>query len=195
MSKYDEEYQHHFTGLRGYKIYAHGTFYAKNIEYNPVNKEILVGPTFGLGKVGEQWYQKIRKVGIRKKIVFRKVHEIYSFYELSDLAKHPAIVIFPYAVMSYSIVDFYSANIPIFVPSIWILAQSQNVFDRSIYFDGYCGKIEPVEPNSSKHIPYDPNSNEYKNYRFIVFYMFRFVSEFVNCNKICFFFKLLATIC
>lgn len=65
---------------------------------------------------------------------------MYSQYELSDLARHSAIVIFPYAVMSYSIVDFYLSNIPIFVPSIDMLNKSKSVFDRSVYFSSYCGK-------------------------------------------------------
>lgn len=70
MSKFDEEYQAHFTGLRGYKLYAHGTFYAKDIKYNPIKKEILVGPTNGFGTNGENWLKEIRKFGKRAKIKF-----------------------------------------------------------------------------------------------------------------------------
>jgi hypothetical protein len=165
MSKYDEEYQAHFTGLRGYKLYAHGTFYGKNIEYNPIKKEILVGPTNGFGRNGDNWYQEIQKLGNDKQITLKKIREIYSRYELSDLAKHPAIIIFPYAAMSYSIVDFYLSNIPMFVPSIEMLNKYKSVFDRSVYFNAYCGKFEPIEANStSKHYSYDPNSDEDKDY-------------------------------
>jgi hypothetical protein len=170
MSKYDEEYQAHFTGLRGYKLYAHGTFYGKNIEYNPVKKEILVGPTHGFGGDGEKWFQEIQNLSKDSQLVFRKIRDVYPHYELSDLAKHPAIVIFPYSVMSYSIIDFYVSNIPIFVPSIEILTKSKSVYDRSIYFETYCGKIEPIQSPfiaTSKHLPFDPNSNEDADYRLI----------------------------
>ena len=165
MSKYDEEYQAHFTGLRGYKLYAHDTFYAKDIKYNPIKKEILVGPAIGFGANGEKWLKELWKLGKRAKIKFKKVREMYSHYELSDLARHPAIVIFSYAVMSYSIFDFYSSNIPIFVPSIDMLNKSKSVFDRSVYFSLYCGKFEPIKANStSKHNSFDPNSDEDNDY-------------------------------
>ena len=166
MSKYDEEYQAHFTGLRGYKLYAHGTFYAKNIEYNPVKKEILVGPTSHFGAHGLKWFKKIEKLGFKNKIKFFKIRNMYPRYELYELAQHPAIVIFPYAVMTYSIVDFYASNLPIFVPSIKILAKSKSVFDRPVTFEPFCGRFETIKPiNSSIHSSYDPNSNEYDDFR------------------------------
>jgi hypothetical protein len=43
MSQYDVEYMAHFTGLRQYKLFAYGGFYAKNIIYNTTKEEILVG--------------------------------------------------------------------------------------------------------------------------------------------------------
>jgi hypothetical protein len=76
LSRYDEEYQAHFTGLRGYKLYAHGTFYAKNIFYNPIKTEILVGPpNFGAG--GNKWLNDIRRLGKERNIEFKKIREIY----------------------------------------------------------------------------------------------------------------------
>jgi len=174
MSRYDEEYQAHFTGLRGYKLYAHGTFYAKDIEYNPIKQEILVGPTNGFGTNGDVWLQNILELASKNNLVFKKITEIYpSRYELSDLAMHPTIVIFPYSPMSYSIVDFYLSNLPIFVPSIEILTKDRSVFDRSVYFNPYCGKFDPIQPyDFSKHGKMDPNSDQEADYRFGFFFRF-----------------------
>ena len=52
MSKYDIEYQSHFTGLRGYRLYAYGGYYAKNVNYNPIKKQIIVGPSNGIASGG-----------------------------------------------------------------------------------------------------------------------------------------------
>ena len=168
MSRYDEEYQAHFTGLRGYKLWAHGTFYAGDILYNPIRPEILVGPPNRFGHYGQVWLNEITKLASQKKanLTFKKIRQLYRRFELSDLAQHPAIVIFPYAVMSYSIVDFYAANLPIFVPSIEIMSRNRNVYDRTIGLRVYCGdKITSIEPDEySKHGGYDPNSNNESDY-------------------------------
>lgn len=169
MSRYDQEYQAHFTGLYGYKLWAHGTFYAGQIEYNPNRPDILVGPTNGLGNGGEEWLKTIRELGKSNNLSFKRVREAYpTRYELSDLARHPAIVIFPYAVMSYSIVDFYVSNLPIFVPSINILTQQRTVYDRSVYKSTYCGPFDPIRPQvDSRHGKYDPNSANEADYKYI----------------------------
>ncbi len=167
MSRYDEEYQAHFTGLRGHRLYAHGTFYAQNVDYNPIKPQILVGPTNGFGVGGDQWLKEIRDLGDKRGLEFKRIREVYPRrYELSDLAQHPAIVIFPYAVMSYSIVDFYAASLPIFVPSIDIMTSQRSVFDRTVFYSSYCGKFDPIEPfNKSIHGKFDPNSDAEADYK------------------------------
>lgn len=184
MSRYDEEYQAHFTGLRGYKLYSHGTFYAKNIVYNPIKAEILVGPpNFGAG--GNKWLNKIRRLGKERNVEFKKIREVYpKRYELADLAQHPAIVIFPYAVMSYAIIDYYLSNLPIFVPSIDLIAKCKSLVDRSIYFHAYCGekKIRMEANKTSRHLKYDPNSDRSADYRYWIqfadYYRWPFVTVF-----------------
>lgn len=44
MSKYDQEYQFHYSGFKGYRLYSYAVFYIKNIKYNPIRSEILIGP-------------------------------------------------------------------------------------------------------------------------------------------------------
>ena len=172
MSRYDEEYQAHFTGLRGYKLWAHGTFYAGEIEYNPVRPEILVGPTNGFGRSANEWLEEIRGLAQLKNISLKRIREVYKRYELSDLARHPAIVIFPYAAMSYSIVDFYASNLPIFVPSIDIMTTQRTVNDRTVFMGSYCGVFEPIQPHpKSKHGLYDPNSENETDYKYFFMFM------------------------
>jgi hypothetical protein len=57
MSKYDEQYMFHFTGRRGAQLYAHASFYTKNVVYNPIRSEILVGPTSHMGASGKKIYK------------------------------------------------------------------------------------------------------------------------------------------
>lgn len=170
MSRYDFEYQAHYTGIYGYQLYAHGTFYASSSgqKYEPSRSEILVGPTNMLGDSADVWLDELRAHAKTSKLEFVRIREAYpNHYELTDLAQHPAIVIFPYAVMSYSIVDYYAANLPMFVPSIHMLVEYRSVSDRSVSYDKYCGEeFEGIEPSEkSVHGEFNPNSDDEDDYR------------------------------
>ena len=162
MSKYDHEYQAHFTGLRGYRLYAHGTYYAKNVHYNPIRPEFLVGPTSYLGSREKQWLNELNEFSQPYQMKFKFVRDLYYNYDLQDLANHPAVVIFPYAAMSYSFVDFYAARIPIFVPSIEIFAKYKTISDRNVKYGSYCGpECLDLEPDiNSIHANLSPNDDE-----------------------------------
>jgi hypothetical protein len=137
MSRYDLEYHTHFYDIKQvYRLFAYGGFYARNIEYNPIRDEILVGPSNGMGAGGEEILNSLQKQ--TNEFKFKKIREIYPRYNLNELANHRAIVIFPYAVMSYSIIDFYISNIPIFVPSIELMNKYKMASDRTINSSLYC---------------------------------------------------------
>jgi hypothetical protein len=188
MSRYDAEYRAHFTGLKGYRLYAYGGFYAKDIKYNPIRSEILVGPTNGISN--PDLYNQI--VSQSRDFTFKKVRDLYPRYTLNQLAEHRAIVIFPYAVMSYSIIDFYIANLPIFVPSISLMSKPKKcIFDRSIRYEAYCGNVKDIASNRSKH-SFSPNSDEDADYEYWVqyadYYQWPFVTVFDSVEDL--FFKL-----
>lgn len=165
MSKYDIEYLFHFTGLLGKRLYAYGGFYAKNIKYNPIEKEILFGPTNQRNPQALIIKDRLNKLALQKdfKLSFKHIKELYQRYTLQQLANHPAIVIYPYAVMTYSITDYYIANIPIFVPSskIW-----RGLAERSIRASFICGNVMDIEPSNSTMHPYSPNDDEDKAFQY-----------------------------
>lgn len=163
MSRYNEEYQAHFVGMRGFKLWSHGTFYAKrNGEHNPTRQEILIGPYLhDLEKGTPKWLELIRKLGAESNLVLKSVMEVYpTRYETSDLVKHPAIVIIPNDFTIYLLVELYASNVPLFVPSIDLLISQRNTWDTSIYQKTYCGNFSPIKPDpTSKHGQFDPNSD------------------------------------
>lgn len=183
MSRYDEEYQAHFTGLRGYRLYAHGAYYAKNVRYNPIKPEILVGPTSYLGSAEQVWLRELNTFSARFNLKFKFIRDVYRRYELQDLANHPAVVIFPYAAMSYSFVDFYAAKIPIFVPSIEILTAYKTVSDRNVKYGPYCGAkcidLSP-HPNTTHKLSPNDDSDEPLKYwlKYADYYQWPFVNVF-----------------
>jgi hypothetical protein len=162
MSKYDEEYMGYFTGLFGFRLYSYGGYYAKGVEFNPIHKTILVGPTNTGGDV-PHFIRELNEFSKKNKYTyeFKHIREIYPRYTLNQLANHRAIILFPYSVMSYSITDYYISKIPIFVPSpsLW-----KRVWDRSIRNGVYCGqffsaqnRIVPEEPFNRTLHKYSPN--------------------------------------
>ncbi len=86
---------------------------------------------------------------------------------MQQLANHRAIVILPYAAMSYSIVDFYISNIPIFVPSIKLMNVLKNVNDRTLKHETYCGSgSKDIEPHASSTHPFSPNDDSDEPYKY-----------------------------
>jgi hypothetical protein len=183
MSKYDQEYQAHFTGLRGYRLFAYGGFYAKNVVYNPIRTEYLVAPTSFIGLREQSWLRDLRKYAGPFGMKFFHVREVYQRYTLQELANHPAVVIFPYASMTYSLVDLYISKIPIFVPSIEILAKYKTVADRNVKFGAYCGPENvDINPHESTIHEYTPNSDDYLPLKYWLkysdYYQWPFVTVF-----------------
>jgi hypothetical protein len=183
MSRYDREYTFHYTGLKEFRLYAFGGFYSKNIKYNPIRKEILVGPTNGLGTSGYKMLHELNEYcrNISSKYVFKHIREIYSKYTLSQLANHRAIVLFPYAVSTYSVNDFYVSNIPLFIPSIKMLIKLKSFNDRTIQH--YCGNhIKILDPFNNTYHKFDPNddSDEHIEYwlQYADYYEWPFVTVF-----------------
>lgn len=57
------------------------------------------------------------------KVMISPVRDIYTHFEYSDLAAHPAIVILPYQVSFMSLFEFYRMQIPLFVPTPELLTK------------------------------------------------------------------------
>ena len=157
MSRYDEEYTAHFTGLREFRLYAYGGFYAKKVSYIVNKQEILVGPTTYLGKYGKEFLAQLNNVASGHQLKFVYIREFYPQYSLSQLANHRAIVIFPYAVMTYSLIDFYLSSLPIFVPSVKFLAK--NVLDRRVGNTYYCPEMPDIAPHNLSIHKFSPNDD------------------------------------
>ena len=186
MSKYDTEYQFHYTGLRGYRLYGYGGYYSKDVVYKPVDKIILVGPTTHLGPAGEHKLKELNQFSqkVSAGFDFRKIRNYYTQYSLKQLATHRAIVVFPYAVMTYSIIDFYVSNIPLFFPSIKLLTQWKNVYDRTVDAPFYCGRtfnisFHPKHSNLSQH-PHNTNDDGDEAYSYWLQYADYFDWPFVT---------------
>ena len=206
MSRYDGEYQAHFTGLRGYRIYAYGKlflllktmiydiylfdfnlkggFYARYIKYNPTRSEILIGPITHFGPHGLKLIEDLQKYSNETKsnLTFTKVRTIYDRFRLDQLANHPAIVVFPYAIMSYSIIDFYISKLPIFVPSIKFLTKWKNLNERKISIVCLRGPNDIRPHETSIHNNLSPNSDDDEPYKYWLqyadYYQWPFVTIF-----------------
>ncbi|CAF0910446.1 unnamed protein product [Brachionus calyciflorus] len=165
MSQYDLEYHKYFTGYESYRLFAYGGYYAGDVKYDPFKGEILIGPSNGFGKGGSELIQSL--TSFPSEFKFKKLREVYPSYSLSQLANHRAIILFPYAAMSYSMVDFYISNIPLFIPSIEIVNKYKMVFDKNINSSLYCGnKLRDIESSKYSlyhgHSPSDDSDESYK---------------------------------
>ena len=96
----------------------------------------------------------------------RDRYTIYNnYFKPDDIIRHPAVIIFPYSVMSYKFSELYSSAIPIFSPS---LAFYQNYYDEDImqFSLGWDRTVNPMidrgvekrmRQNATSYHPYSPN--------------------------------------
>ena len=99
------------------------------------------------------------------------VYKLYSFYTVEDLAKHRAVIMLPYSVMSYRITELYALAIPMFIPSPKFylnyydptIQQFSIGWDRTSTKSPYCHQHLKLEQQMRTNItnkvihPYSPN--------------------------------------
>ena len=162
--RYDQEYIKYYTGLDAILLPTNAFWYAFNVtRWTETRKEILVGP---LQHSGHPLIEKMTAAAQARNSPFRfaTAKSLYGRYELQQIGDHRAIVLLPYAVLSYGITELYALGIPIFVPSIDFLIQLKLVYDRTLLDNFYCGThlkfTDLPSQHSNSHHPYSPEDRE-----------------------------------
>lgn len=163
-SKYDMEYLRHYTGIRDVlPLYAYSGCYVDKYKYAPKRDEI---PMF---MRSPDYMDRRFKTEIKKfKIV--DVRSLYRDFLFSNFVQHRAAVYFPYASMSFKMVELYRMGVPLFFPSMKYLRTFMGIgADRSILAKYYCErtglglKDSEMIPHPNSINPYSPNLQEHED--------------------------------
>lgn len=109
-----------------------------------------------------------RKDSVSVGFEFVRVREKYSFYTLADLSMHPAVVYFPSGETSYSLIEFYIACVPIFVPS-----RAALLANGGVHYENNC----PDDLLNNWTDGIHPNDDSYW-LRYADFYQLPFITAF-----------------
>ena len=141
-SFYDSMYSKHYLNIEPKPLFNFSFHITQKIESSD-NNIVLLGPVNAdvdlvQQKISLEYKQFCDRNNLTSKFIFRSIRNAYpEYYELSQLARHPAVIILPYSVFSYSQEELYDLNIPYFVPSVNFLIQSGIVEDRVLYDKPY----------------------------------------------------------
>ena len=185
--RYDQEYIKYYTGVDAILLPVNSLWYAFNVTNFTQNRsEILVGP---LQYQNHPLIRNMTDAAIVRNSSFRfsTSKTLYNHYSLQQITDHRAIVLLPYAVLSYGITELYALGIPIFVPTIEFLVQLELVTDRTLIDIHYCGRslkfsdLPPQHPKSTH--PYSPDdllSSEAIAYwlQFADYYQLPYIQQF-----------------
>jgi hypothetical protein len=153
--RYDQEYIKYYTGLDAILLPTNAFWYAFNVtKFTQTRNEILVGPLQHSSHsliANMEEAAKLRNSSLK----FATAKSLYGRYELEQLANHRAVVLLPYAVLSYGITELYALGIPIFVPSIEFIVKLKLIHDRTLIDNYYCGPQLKFSDMPRQH----PNSN------------------------------------
>ena len=158
--KYDAEYINYYSGQKVNYIYASTVLmYSPPSLYSPKTHNYLFAP-FKKNPFYKHYSQLIFKtcklynyycpiVNIRKRNK--------KYFTYSDINSFKAVVVFPYAVLSYYLADLVTAAIPMFVPSPSFIVGNKIGNDMKARDPFYCGKRfqEPPKHPQSNHF-YSP---------------------------------------
>ena len=141
-SLYDSIYTQHYLNINPEPLFNFSFHITQKIE-RPDNNIVLIGPVNVRGRPITKTYDKkfehaytqfCDDNNLTPKFIFRFIRSVYpTYHRLIQLARHPAVIILPYSVFSYSQEELYDLNIPYFVPSVDFLIQSGMVNDRILY--------------------------------------------------------------
>ena len=107
--------------------------------------------------------------------------KIKGKFNYSDINSFKAVIVFPYAVLSYYLADLITAAIPMFVPSPSFIVQNRISYDMKAGDPSYCGKRfqEPPKHPNSKH-SYSPEDYSKEATE----YWLQFASYYTPCSII-----------
>ena len=183
-SVYDQQYIFHYTGLHALPLYSYTVLYTGSPPYKPTRDEILYISRME-NRLADKLVAKVKKF----KIV--DTYKVYSHYTTSDLVNHRAMVYFPYAAMSFKLVEYYGLGIPLFMPSPRFFRTTHSFGrDRSTITHG-CGKKEidqQMKPHPTSTHPYSPNTlggeAEYYWLQFGDFYQWPHITYFDDMEEL-----------
>lgn len=178
--KYDQKYIQYFTGIKPKIIKATALFYI-NESYSPETNSILIAP--------------FRFKEIPFKEIFLENKYNYTFevmkkrFKYCEITKFKAVVILPYAVLSYYIEDLYAMNMPILVPSPEFLYTLRLIVDRRNSDNFYCSKKAFKKSFiNNTFTEFNPESNDKNSslfwYNFADFYQYPYISTFSSWNNL-----------
>ena len=119
---YDAKYIEYFTGIPPYVV-PNFVAYIRD-SYRPTRKQFLVAPIHST-ELYEKLFGEFDSIIMRRHLdlVLYPLRQLYPQYRFSDLAAHPAVVYIPYQVSMISLTEQYRMNIPLFFPTLDLLAK------------------------------------------------------------------------
>ena len=161
-SEYDCQYVKYYMGFEPQRLPAVCNHFELALN-TPTLESVLIGPVNFINKdieeklnlLSHHWCQQHK----RRQIEFSLIRTIYPRYRYEDLARHPAVVIFPYSAYSVSMLELYELNIPFFVPSPDMIIQYEILLDRALH-PIYCSEKQysALDVSGQSNLLYSPNS-------------------------------------
>ena len=183
-SAYDQEYMYYYTGLYPLPLYSYAALDTGNHPYKPTREEILY-----LSHMEHNLTEKL--VSKIKKFKIVSLYKLYPRYELSDLVSHRAMVYFPYAMMSFKLVEYYAMGIPLFMPTPKFFRTIHAFGANRTSISHGCGTPELdvlMKPHPRSTHSYSPNTvggeAEYYWLQFSDFYQWPHITYFDNMEDL-----------
>jgi hypothetical protein len=125
---YDVEYMRYFTGLKELHLLPSFCGYVP-VKYSPVRFEFLLAPVHSesFESLFWTWYKEAHsRLQVQPvNTLLSGLRTLYPRYQYEDLAAHRGIVYVPYQVSVMSMFEQYRMNVPLWFPSVRLLAQWQ----------------------------------------------------------------------
>ena len=119
---YDAKYIEYFTGVKtvvipNYCAYLHDV-------YNPTRKQFLMAPIHST-ELYDDFFTEFDEAIMKKRVDLFLVplRQMYPQYLFADLAAHQGVVYIPYQVSMSSLTEQYRMGIPLFFPTVDLLAK------------------------------------------------------------------------
>ena len=180
--RYDAEYINYYTGREiPYLIASTVLMYSPPELYSPELDEYLFAP-FKKRKIDEIILKNLTKACVDVSYscpIVRIRDKFRKHFTYADINKFKAVVVFPYAVLSYYLADLVTTAIPMFVPSPSFMVKYKLGYDMKTSDPSYCGKkfVEPPRHPNSKH-PYSPEDSSSEASE----YWLKFASFYTPCS-------------